>query len=51
MLTYKDAKLFDTATRVIFDWHFCVLLTNVIVEALFAYLQRICSSESDNHEN
>jgi len=24
--------IFDTATRVIFDWHFCKLFTTVIVE-------------------
>jgi len=24
-LTFKNANLFDTATRVIFDWHFCML--------------------------
>jgi len=26
--------IFDTATRVIFDWHFCKLLTTVIVEGI-----------------
>jgi len=34
MLTYKNANLFDTVTRVIFNWHFCMLLTTVIVKCL-----------------
>jgi len=29
----KNAKLFDTATRIIFDWRFFVLLTTVIWNA------------------
>jgi len=29
-----NANLFDTAACIIFDWHFCMLLRNMIVECI-----------------
>jgi len=49
MLTYTRMLTFDTAIRVNFDWHFCKLLTTVIVKSISSDLCRESESYVSRH--
>jgi len=45
----KNANPFVTAIRVIFDWHFCVLLTTVTVESISSEAFHIVEPKATCH--